>query len=72
METADYPALIEAVSGLTSVTEVKYNGEQQLVIAYAAQADLALDIDLLSLVSSNHWSYKMLLKGRTLEDTLFS
>jgi ABC-2 type transport system ATP-binding protein len=72
METADYPALIEAVSGLTSVTEVKYNGEQQLVIAYAAQADLALDIDLLSLVSNNHWSYKMLLKGRTLEDTLFS
>jgi ABC-2 type transport system ATP-binding protein len=72
METADYPALIEAVSGLTSVTEVKYNGEQQLVIAYDAQADTALDIDLLTLASSNHWSYKMLLKGRTLEDTLFS
>lgn len=72
MEQADYPTLIQMISALDTVLEVKYDGEQQLVITYQAQTGIALELALFKLFKDHAWHYKMLLKGRTLEDTLFS
>lgn len=72
MEQADYPTLIQMISALDTVLEVKYDGEQQLVITYQAQTGIALELALFKLFKHHAWHYKMLLKGRTLEDTLFS
>lgn len=72
MEQADYPSLIQMISALDTVLEVKYDGEQQLVITYQAQTGIALELALFTLFKDHEWHYKMLLKGRTLEDTLFS
>ena len=71
MKQADYPALVSAIKALPSVLDVT-NKEEQLLISYQAAANVDLEQALFSLFSTQGWQYKMLLKGRSLEDTLFA
>jgi ABC-2 type transport system ATP-binding protein len=71
MKQADYPALISAIKTLPSVLDVT-NREDQLLISYQATENVDLEQALFSLFSTQGWQYKMLLKGRSLEDTLFA
>jgi ABC-2 type transport system ATP-binding protein len=71
MKQADYPALLSAIRALPSVLDVTHK-EQQLLISYQAAENVDLEQALFSLFSTQGWQYKMLLKGRSLEDTLFA
>ncbi|WP_445945813.1 ABC transporter ATP-binding protein [Shewanella sp.] len=71
MKHADYPALISAINALPSVLAVTHK-EQQLLISYQAPEPYELEQALFTLFSAHQWQYKMLLKGRSLEDTLFA
>jgi ABC-2 type transport system ATP-binding protein len=71
MKHADYPVLISAINALPSVLDVNHK-DQQLLISYQAAEPYELEQALLALFSRHQWQYKMLLKGRSLEDTLFA
>ncbi|QBF81464.1 ABC transporter ATP-binding protein [Shewanella maritima] len=64
--------LIESITRIDSVIEVKQTSEQQLVIEYSKSSPFYIERTLLELFESNRLQYKSMLAGRTLEDTLFA
>ncbi|NKF50536.1 ABC transporter ATP-binding protein [Shewanella sp. WXL01] len=66
------PELIESITRIDSVIEVKQTSEQQLVIEYSKSSPFYIERTLLELFESNRLQYKSMLAGRTLEDTLFA
>ncbi|MGX9463309.1 ABC transporter ATP-binding protein [Shewanella sp. A14] len=72
MKSCDMNVLHQLLLGFKDVIEVRRIGDEQYVIEYQKQAGFAIEIQLLELFSTHNWQYKSLLKGRTLEETLFS
>lgn len=72
MKKADMAAVHQALLGLTTITKVSQSADNQFIIKYPTQTDFALEQQLLSVLAQHKWQYKSILKGRTLEDTLFS
>ncbi|QIR14345.1 ABC transporter ATP-binding protein [Shewanella aestuarii] len=72
MKKADPSSVHQALLGLAYVIAVKQSGDDQFIIEYPRQPNFSLEQQLLSLLAQHNWQYKTLLKGRTLEDTLFS
>ncbi|WP_299789143.1 ABC transporter ATP-binding protein [uncultured Shewanella sp.] len=68
-EQEQFIAAVEALKGIKSVTRKQ---ENEFSIHYSAEAIRDLEVQLFTLLSQNGWKYRALLKGRTLEDTLFS
>jgi ABC-type multidrug transport system ATPase subunit len=72
MRKADPSSVHQALLGLADIIQVKQSGDDQFIIEYPLQSDFSLEQQLLNLLTQNNWQYKSILKGRTLEDTLFS
>lgn len=70
MQHCDQEKLLEALYALEGVYEVSAKGKQNYLIRYQPEKD-TLDIELLQLLKQNGWQYRSLMRGRTLEDTLF-
>ena len=73
-KTTEQQAL-QAISAITGVTNVTAASQQSLVIQYAPEQLLLgapLDLQLLQLCHQHAWPYRLLLNGRSLEDTLFA
>ena len=65
-------SLHQQLLGLNDIIEVRRIGDEQYVIEYQKQSSFAIEIQLFELFTANQWQYKAILKGRTLEETLFS
>lgn len=72
MQVCDMDSLHQQLLGLNQVIEVKRSGDDQYVIEYQKQRNFELEQQILSLLAEKQWRYKAILKGRTLEETLFS
>ncbi|MGI2174313.1 ABC transporter ATP-binding protein [Shewanella ulleungensis] len=72
MHTCDMDSLHQQLLSLINVIEVKRSGDEQYVIEYQKQSSFELELQLLNLFAEKQWQYKAILKGRTLEETLFS
>jgi ABC-2 type transport system ATP-binding protein len=62
----------QAFSDLVGVMGVTNNQKNDFVIEYDLQTDADLDQRLLACIAQNNWSYHQLIKGKTLEEQLFS
>ncbi|MCT8986189.1 ABC transporter ATP-binding protein [Shewanella phaeophyticola] len=72
MQVCDMDNLHQQLLGLAQVIEVKRSGDEQYVIEYQKQSNFELEQQILGLLAEKQWRYKAILKGRTLEETLFS
>lgn len=72
MKQCDMDSLHQKLLGLNDIIQVRSIGDDQYVIEYQKQSGFAIEIQLFELFTVNQWQYKALLKGRTLEETLFS
>ncbi|WP_137221086.1 MULTISPECIES: ABC transporter ATP-binding protein [Shewanella] len=72
MKQCDMDSLHQQLLGLNDIIEVRRIGDEQYVIEYQKQSGFAIEMQLFELFTAHHWQYKALLKGRTLEETLFS
>lgn len=82
MQHCDSEKLLQEVAKLSGVINVSAKQSNSFVIQLAPSEDKTteqsaidnyqLEMKLLSLFNHHHWQYKMLMKGRTLEETLFS
>ncbi len=72
MKQCDMDSLHQQLLGLNDIIEVRRIGDEQYVIEYQKQSSFAIEIQLFELFTANQWQYKAILKGRTLEETLFS
>lgn len=72
--TQNCPAseLISATQKLEGLVNITQGQTGEFIINYDAQKNPALDQQLLSCLALNGWSYRQLIRGRTLEDKLFS
>ncbi|MGI2104147.1 ABC transporter ATP-binding protein [Shewanella frigidimarina] len=72
MKQCDMDSLHQQLLSLNDIIEVRRIGDEQYVIEYQKQSSFAIEIQLFELFTANQWQYKAILKGRTLEETLFS
>nr|WP_320125790.1 ABC transporter ATP-binding protein [uncultured Shewanella sp.] len=76
MQTCDSEVLQAEVAKLAGVVNVSSKQSKVFIIQLATDAEKAQNSDiemrLFTLFNQHQWQYKMLLKGRTLEETLFS
>lgn len=71
LDKAIEPQVQQAISALDGVSNVTIASQHTFVIEYHP-TNTALDIALLTLCQQHQWRYRLLLNGRSLEDTLFS
>lgn len=72
MQPCDMTALQTQLQKLPGVEAIQPSGKHTLVLRYQPEHAGQLDIQLLQLLQQQQLAYRMLLKGRTLEDQLFS
>ncbi|WP_192022852.1 ABC transporter ATP-binding protein [Shewanella sp. WPAGA9] len=72
MLNADIEQLADKVRALPNILNVKMNNDEQLIIEHHIDTSLGLEMSLLALFVDNNWQYKAMMKGRSLEETLFS
>tara|TARA_R110000851_G_scaffold90253_3_gene196910 strand:- start:20321 stop:21220 length:900 start_codon:yes stop_codon:yes gene_type:complete len=72
MKQCDMDSLHQQLLGLNDIIEVRRISDEQYVIEYQKQSGFTLEMQLFELFTTHQWQYKALLKGRTLEETLFS
>ncbi len=72
MQHCDSQQLLEILSSWPQITSVKSNQYNEFVLLYEMQPEFQLEKALLTLFSEKQWTYKTILRGRSLEDKLFS
>ena len=72
MQECDNQALISRVEALTGINSVTLKQDNEFLIHYAASEIKDIEVQLFTLFTRHGWRYKAILKGRTLEDKLFS
>ncbi|QSX32085.1 ABC transporter ATP-binding protein [Shewanella avicenniae] len=71
LQQADDARVQQAIASLEGVQKVNIASQHTFVIEYLPSAT-ALDIALLNLCKQHGWHYRLLLNGRSLENTLFA
>ncbi|ACA86337.1 ABC transporter ATP-binding protein [Shewanella woodyi] len=72
MQSCDKTQLISEISAINGVNSVTQKQEDEFLIHYSANDVIELEVQLFQLFSQNNWRYRAILKGRSLEDKLFS
>ncbi|MDN5369829.1 MAG: type transport system ATP-binding protein [Shewanella sp.] len=72
MQPCDMAALQTQLQGLPGIEAIQPSGKHTLILKYQPAFSEQLDIQLLQLLHQQQLQYRMLIKGRTLEDQLFS
>ncbi|MDO6677885.1 ABC transporter ATP-binding protein [Shewanella sp. 4_MG-2023] len=72
MQQADISALSDKVRLLPNILNVKINNDEQIIIEHRIDVSFSLELSLLTLFTEQGWQYKAMMKGRSLEETLFS
>ena len=72
LESVDKSLFIENISKMPSVANVLSENKNEFVIGYDGQSTPDFDQQLLKNLADNNWRYRRLIKGKTLEEKLFS
>ncbi|MEZ9596210.1 ABC transporter ATP-binding protein [Shewanella sp. 10N.261.52.F9] len=72
MQGCESASLIEAVLKLADISSIEERQANQFLIKHNSAESYAIEISLLTLFKERNWQYKAILKGRTLEEKLFS
>ncbi|WP_144208761.1 ABC transporter ATP-binding protein [Shewanella donghaensis] len=72
MQQANMDLLSEKVRLLPKILNVKINNDEQIIIEHHLDTSFSLELSLLDLFAEQGWQYKAMMKGRSLEETLFS
>ncbi|WP_076537492.1 ABC transporter ATP-binding protein [Shewanella sp. UCD-KL21] len=72
MQQADISTLSDKVRLLPNILNVKINNDEQIIIEHRIDVSFSLELSLLALFTEQGWQYKAMMKGRSLEETLFS
>lgn len=72
MQACDEKLLIDTLNSHTAIESVSSKQTNEFLIQYKPEHAQGLEIYLFEQFQKHGWQYKMLIKGRTLEDTLFS
>ncbi len=72
LESVDQALFIDRVSKMFSVANVLSENKNEFVIGYDGQSTPDFDQHLLKNLADNNWKYRRLIKGKTLEEKLFS
>ena len=72
LEDVDKSLFIENISKMHSVANVLSEQKNEFVIDYDGQSTPDFDQHLLRNLAQNNWRYRRLIKGKTLEEKLFS
>ena len=73
LQMESYPALevvaqLEALEGVLQVTNPQKN---EFVVAYNSALQPAMDLQIMQCIQNNHWRYRQMSHGKTLEEKLF-
>ncbi len=73
LQMESYPALevvaqLEALEGVLQVTNPQKN---EFVVAYNSALQPAMDLQIMQCLQNNHWRYRQMSHGKTLEEKLF-
>lgn len=71
MEACPAEALIEKLQALTGVLQVTNPQKHEFIVAYNPQLQANMDMQLMQCINENHWHYRQLNHGKTLEEKLF-
>lgn len=72
MHRCDTSLMIKAIAKLPGVLDVSDRNNLEFVIQYDTELTSELEISLFRLFTQYHWQYRLLQRGRSLEDKLFS
>ena len=64
-------SVIAAFGALPGVIEVVNRQKNEFIVRYQLQQQPDMDIALLACIKANHWQYRQLIQGKSLEETLF-
>ena len=72
MQDVAQQAFIDTVALLPTVTEIKSEQKNEFLIHYNGVSAPDFDQQLLKILADKNWAYRRLIKGKTLEEQLFS
>ena len=72
MQQCDANELISSVMELADISSIDERQANQFLIKHNSEETYAIEMALLGLFKQRNWQYKAILKGRTLEEKLFS
>ncbi|WOT06578.1 ABC transporter ATP-binding protein [Shewanella youngdeokensis] len=72
MQQCDSTVLMDAIRGLPDLISIDIKQQNEFLIRHNSQDNYSIEMALFTLFKQHGWQYKALLKGRTLEDKLFS
>lgn len=72
MKQCDTEKLLDDVMGLADISSIDKKQHNEFLIKHNSEEDYAIESALFALFKQNNWQYKVILKGRTLEEKLFS
>jgi ABC-2 type transport system ATP-binding protein len=71
MESCPVPEVIAKLKALDGVLQVTNPQKNEFVVAYHAKNKPTMDLQLMQCIQTNHWQYRQLSHGKTLEEKLF-
>jgi ABC-2 type transport system ATP-binding protein len=71
MESCPVPEVIAKLKALDGVLQVTNPQQNEFVVAYHAENQPTMDLQLMQCIQTNHWQYRQLSHGKTLEEKLF-
>ncbi|MCL1050617.1 ABC transporter ATP-binding protein [Shewanella abyssi] len=72
MQQCDPDKILAAVMALPDISSIEKKQHNEFLIKHNSEEAYAIESALFSLFKHNNWQYKAILRGRTLEDKLFS
>ena len=72
MQQCDADKLLDAVMTLADIISIEKKQHNEFLIKHNSEQEFAIETALFALFQQNNWQYKAILKGRTLEEKLFS
>jgi ABC-2 type transport system ATP-binding protein len=71
METCPALELIAKLQALEGVLQVTNPQKNEFIVAYNPDLQPSMDLQVMQCISTNHWQYRQLSHGKTLEEKLF-
>lgn len=72
MQNGEMTKLHQLLLQIDNVIAVKQSSNDQFIIECQKQTDFSFEQNLLTMLQQQSWQYKAILRGKTLEDTLFA
>ena len=71
MEPCPASEFMDTVKQLKGVLQVTNPQKNEFIVEYDSKVDSRLDVKIIMCISDNHWQYRQISQGKTLEEKLF-